>query len=92
MTTRKRTRITVETERLLIISRRQGAMNWCAGCNKRVKMISVDEAAALTQVSSRTIYRWVEAEKLHFIESTDGLLRICARSLYRSIQNSKGQT
>lgn len=83
MTTRGRTRITVETERLLIISRHEGAMVWCAACNRRVRMISVDEATTLTRLSSRTIYRWVETEKLHFTETADGLLRICATSLNR---------
>ncbi len=85
MITRKRTKITIETERLLIVSRHHGAIDWCGVCNQRVRMISVDEAAALARLSSRTIYRWVEAERIHFIETTDGLLRICSNSLNRSI-------
>ena len=40
-----------------------------------------DEAAILAHVSSRTIYRWVEAETIHFAETPDGLLLICLNSL-----------
>jgi len=47
-------------------------------------MVTPDEAAALSRVSSLTIYRWLEAEKLHFIETSDGLLLICINSLFDS--------
>ena len=40
-----------------------------------------DEAAELGHVSTRTIYRWIEAETLHFTETSEGLLMICLDSL-----------
>jgi excisionase family DNA binding protein len=44
-------------------------------------MVTPDEAAAVVGVSTRTIYRWIEAEKLHFTETAGGLLTICLNSL-----------
>jgi hypothetical protein len=44
-------------------------------------MITPSEAVMLTHVSARTIYRWVEAEKIHFAETSEGLLLICLNSL-----------
>jgi hypothetical protein len=40
-------------------------------------------AAALSGVTPRTIYRWVEDEKVHFRETPAGLLLVCAESLPR---------
>ena len=44
-------------------------------------MVMPDEAGAIARVSSRTIYRWVEDAKVHFLERHDGLLLICLNSL-----------
>ena len=82
MKDRTRTEITIETERILIIRKRKGSiLTWCSTCAQQVQMIKVDEAATIARVSSRTIYRWVEAEKVHFAETPEGLLLICLSSL-----------
>jgi excisionase family DNA binding protein len=79
----KSTEISIETHRVLVISQlRKSAPAWCFSCRAQVDMVTPDEAAVLAGVSSRTIYRWVEAEKLHFTEMSDGLLRICLASLF----------
>jgi len=78
----KRTELTIETERLVILSKRKVSMvSWCPECNQRVKMITVDEAASIAGVTSRTMYRWTDSEKLHFTETTEGRLLICRESL-----------
>ncbi len=43
-------------------------------------MFPVDTAAALTGSTPRMLYRWMEEEKLHFIESPDGMVLLCAES------------
>lgn len=79
---KRKTEITVETERLLLIRRRRPWVRaWCDGCAKHANMITAAEAAAAARVSSRTVYRWVEAEKVHFTETLEGLLLICFNSL-----------
>jgi hypothetical protein len=49
------------------------------------KMVTVDEAAAIAGVTSRTMFRWTDAEKLHFSETAEGVLMICFNSLQNSI-------
>ncbi|MEK6304531.1 MAG: hypothetical protein AABO41_27910 [Acidobacteriota bacterium] len=86
MRTTKRTEITIETDRIVVLSRRKvSVVSWCRECNQRVKMVTVDEAAAIKGVTSRTMYRWADAEKLHFMETADGVLMICFSSLQDSI-------
>lgn len=78
----KRTEITIETDRLLVVgTRRVSVMSWCPGCGHRTNMVTVDEAAGLGRVSSRTIYQWVESERLHFAETAEGRLLICSESI-----------
>jgi hypothetical protein len=80
---KKRTEITIETDRVLIIKRPKGLVpGWCPKCAQQVEMVVPDQAAAITCVSTRTVYRWVEAEKIHFTENPDGLLLICLNSLF----------
>ena len=53
----------------------------CDRCTEPSGMITPDEAAALCDVSTRTIYRWLESGVIHFSETaTEGLL-ICLSSL-----------
>lgn len=86
MRTTKRTEITIETDRILVLSRRKVSLvAWCNECSQRTKMVTVDEAATIAGVTSRTMYRWADAEKLHFTETAEGVLMICFSSLQDSI-------
>ena len=86
MGTTKRTEITIETDRIVVLSRRKDSVvSWCHECGQRTKMVTVDEAAAIAGVTSRTMYRWADAEKLHFTETAAGVLMICCASLEDSI-------
>jgi excisionase family DNA binding protein len=80
MSTKRRTEIIVETERL-IISRSGHLKLWCDACAVWMRMLTVDEAAILAGVSARMIYQWVETGRLHFAETPDGRLFICPDSL-----------
>jgi excisionase family DNA binding protein len=81
MMRKRRTEITIETERVVIVRRRLTVRVWCRSCDRQVTMVTVDEAARMAGVSSRTIYRWVEADQLHFNETAEGRLLICTDSL-----------
>ena len=80
---KRRTEITIETDRLLVLRhhRRAHAEAKCAACGAETPMVTVDEAAAMSRTSSRAIYRLVEAEQLHFTETSEGRLFICPNSL-----------
>ena len=79
---RKRIEIAVETHRLTVMrGRRERARSWCRQCDKEVLMLYPDEAAVTAGVSVRTVNRWVEAEAVHFKETPEGRLLICANSV-----------
>jgi len=43
-------------------------------------MVTPDEAAIISRVNTRTIYRWVEMGAVHFMEHS-GQLWVCLNSL-----------
>ena len=80
----KRTKIIIETDRELVVSRRlETYVAWCENCAGMVTMVTVDEAAVLASASSRSIFRQVENGKLHFTETPEGQLFICPNSLLK---------
>jgi hypothetical protein len=82
MRKKTRTEITIETSRVMVIRQRPTSVRaWCHRCRKPVKMTTADEAASAAGVTSRAIYRWVEAEMVHFRETPEGRLLICLNSL-----------
>ena len=80
MSKRHKTRITIETERIVLRHPRRASV-WCPKCAEPSRMVSADEAALLLHTSTRATWYWAEAGKLHCQETTEGLLRICLRSL-----------
>jgi hypothetical protein len=79
---KKKAKITVETERLLVISRSRQAINhWCHECQTNVKMIRIDLAAAIAGLSERTVFQLAEAGELHFVETSEGQTLFCFGSL-----------
>ena len=86
--TKRRTEITIETHRVLRISKRNGFTDgWCEQCNDQVWMVTPEEAAALGGVPTRLIYQWIEARRLHLIERPDVLL-VCFKSLEASVTSA----
>ncbi len=84
---RKRREIVVELDEVFVIRRRQSvAAAWCGACGDLVPMFTPDEAATISGLSSRFIYRCVEAGSLHFSETAEGHLLICQRSLPKRIE------
>ena len=78
---KRRTEITIKTDRLIIFRRSLQANAWCESCAGPTRMLDVDEAATVARSTSRAIYRRVEEASLHFKETSEGRLLICLNSL-----------
>jgi len=57
----------------------------CDQCVERSGMITPEEAAALSNVSTRTIYRGLESGSIHFSETAPSGLLICLQMLVKNI-------
>lgn len=83
MTNAKKILITTEKREIFIV--RRGGQNtirgFCSNCQREVEMLTLDEAVRVGGQSSRAIVRRVEQDNLHFAETDEGHLLICAVSL-----------
>lgn len=73
------TRITIETERVLILACRQAARGWCQKCGSEVEMLPEKEAVNILQRVS--IERPAKNERrLHLEQAKEGLA-VCLKSM-----------
>jgi hypothetical protein len=61
----------------------RGIVAWCFACGEQARMVTIEEAMALTGASSREIHRRLEARGIHFTETAQGFVLICLGSLLR---------
>jgi hypothetical protein len=81
---RKRREITIETERILIISRRSASSTlWCERCGRSLPTLSVEEAALVMRVSPGEILRQIANQQLHCVQLAGKTARICPNSLMK---------
>ena len=85
---KRRTEITVEEQ--IRIVRRPGVSPElsCLECPGEIWMITPEDAGLAVGVSARTIYRWVEQNKIHFRESASGSLVVCPRSVLEQVRTA----
>lgn len=82
MKTKKTIRIFQETHevlsvRLLPHAQPRRAFVLCEECASEVTLLAPEEAALVSGLSVRAIYRLVEAGLIHYKETADGLLLVC---------------
>lgn len=77
----KTTRITVETERTLVIRGAEQMVGWCSRCNRQREYILLDDTALMELAVAVQIQRWRESGSLHLWQQETGLFRICLASL-----------
>jgi hypothetical protein len=85
MRVRKRTEITIETDRVLIIRRRRVVRVWCQECRSQADMVDLREAEGLTGLSRRALSEGAEARKWHMCQGQDGASLVCLESLLKAM-------
>jgi len=84
LATKKTMRITIETERLLVIRHGASLRDWCEQCASEVDMIPLETAAELGQVAERTIQHLLDRQQLH-LSKAGGPVWICLNSLLKVV-------
>lgn len=76
------TKTTQRTDEITIIRQAPSMIvRWCEGCAQTVQMAMPEDVAAMLGIQPRLIYRWVEEERVHFVESDQGALFVCCESV-----------
>lgn len=85
----KQTKITIETDSLLILRSRNLKRAWCPLCVAEVEMIALENAGVISNLDRPALEEWLNSGNLHRSQADDGSVLICLNSLLARVQNTK---
>ena len=78
------TRITVETESLMVVGRAKAVIAWCPDCHAEVDVITLTQDSFSEPITAAQVQRWLGTGKLHLWQPAEGAVQICVTSLLQS--------
>jgi hypothetical protein len=75
------TRITVETESLMVVRRAKAVVAWCPDCHAEVDVITLSQDSFSEPTTAAHVQRWLGTGSLHLWQSAEGAVQMCVRSL-----------
>jgi hypothetical protein len=85
----KQTRITIETESLVILRGRNSRRAWCPQCAAEREVIALEEVGIISNLDRSAFEEWVNSGELHRSETPNGSTLICLNSLLALVQKTK---
>ena len=83
------TKITIETESLLILRGRASRRTWCPQCAAETEMIALESLGVVSNLDRSALEAWLNSGELHRSQSIDGSAQICLNSLLARVQKTK---
>lgn len=85
----KATRITIETDSLLVLRGRGSVRSWCSRCGSEVEMIPLDGVGLISNLPRPEVEAWIHSEDLHHSRAADGVPLICLNSMIKRVYKTK---
>jgi len=85
----KRTKITIETDSMLILRGRNSRRAWCPLCAIESEVIALDNVGVISNLEPPALEEWLNSEELHRSQAADGSVLICLNSLLARVQNTR---
>lgn len=85
----KRTKITIETDSLLVLRGRKALRAWCPQCATESEMIPFEGIGVISNLTPAEVESWLESEAIHRLQATNGTSLICLNSLLKRAQKTK---
>jgi hypothetical protein len=85
----KQTKITIETESLVILRGRNSRRAWCPQCAAEREVIALEEVGIISNLDRSAFEEWVNSGELHRSETPNGSTLICLNSLLARAQKTK---
>ena len=83
----KKTKLTIETDSLLILRGRSSLRAWCPQCAAESEMICLEGTGVVSNLAPPDVEKWLESGELHRSQAADGSPLICLNSLLRRAKN-----
>jgi len=85
----KQTKITIETDSLLILRSRSSRRVWCRLCGAEGEMITLEDSGVISNLKPAALDEWLNSSALHRLQAADGSTLICLNSLLARVKNTK---
>ena len=87
----KTTRITVETETLVIVRHAKATHGWCPECRAEVNFIALDDDTLEDRSATAHVRECLAAGKVHSWQPAAGQAQICLTSLFACFGSAEAQ-
>lgn len=87
----KQTKITIETDSLLVLRARKPLRAWCPLCGAEEEMIPLNDVGIVSNLTLPEIETWMQVEELHYVAAGDGRPLICLNSMLRRMRRAHGR-
>lgn len=75
--------VEIEIKQVVVVRKIDSLVEaWCEKCETQAQWIAPEAAAVILNADTRTIYRRIEANAVHFTETTEGVPLVCLSSLF----------
>jgi hypothetical protein len=88
----RETKITIESDSLLILRGRSSLRAWCPDCASEVEMIPLDGIGVISNLAPREVEEWIQSEDLHHTKTADGAPLICMNSMLKRVRKAKSSS
>jgi hypothetical protein len=85
----KQTKITIETDSLLILRGRNSIHAWCPLCAAEGEMIALGHVGVISNLDRSAVEEWLNSQELHRSQAADGSALICLNSLLARVRNTE---
>jgi hypothetical protein len=85
----KQTKITIETDSLLVMRGGAPMRGWCPQCADDAEMIPLAGVGVVSNLPSWKVEAWLECEEIHRSQAADGAQLICLNSLVKQVHRTK---
>ena len=82
----RQTKITIETDSLLVLRGCKSLRAWCPECGAESEMIPLDGVGVISNLEPREVEAWIQSEDLHRVVSAESAALICLNSMLKRIQ------
>lgn len=81
----KQTRITIQTDSLLLFQGRNSPRIHCPECNTESNMVALQNLQVISNLDRADLDDWINSGELHRVQVNDGSFLICLNSLLSAI-------
>jgi hypothetical protein len=85
----KETKITIQTDSLLVLRSRISTRVRCPLCNAESEMVALENLEVISNLDRPALEEWINSGELHRLQGEDGSTLICLNSLLIRVQNTK---